>query len=90
MKRITIDPEDNLRVLDYLGEGIAAEARTTMGNSLVEPAYKYVLEQQEYWRLVGNTERELDMQRCADISSSLKLWGIATDSRVARRVSHAG
>ena len=80
MKRITIDPEDNLRVLDYLGEGIAADARATNGiATVVERAYKYVIEQQEYWWLVGNTERE---SRYAKVrryfESRLALWGIGT------------
>ena len=79
MKRITIDPEDNLRVLDYLGEGIAAEARATVGSAMVEQAYRYVLEQQAHWWLVGNTERE---SRYAKVrryfESRLSLWGIAT------------
>lgn len=79
MKRIAIDPEDNLRVLDYLGEGVAADARATVASSLVEPAYRFVLEQQEHWWLVGNAEREARYAKVRRyFESHLPLWGIAT------------
>ena len=79
MKLITVDPEDNLRVLDYLGEGVAADARAEVSSAIVEPAYRYVLEQEEYWRLVGNTEREARWAKVRRyFESRLPLWRVAT------------
>jgi hypothetical protein len=81
MKRIAIDPEDNLRILDYLGEGVAADAREKekVGSSMVAPAYRFVLEQQDYWWLVGDAEREARYAKVRRyFESRLPLWGIAT------------
>jgi hypothetical protein len=79
MKQTILDPEDNLRVLDYLGKSVVAQALPTTGTAVVELAYKYTLEQQEYWWLVGNPERESRYTKVRRyFESRLPLWGIGT------------
>jgi hypothetical protein len=80
MKRIILDPEDNVRVLDYLGDAIASEVKAREENAaLVERAYRFVKEQQEYWWLVGNTGLESRYSKVRRyFEPRLPLWGVGT------------
>lgn len=55
MELTTLDA-DGRRILDYLGPGIANVSTPGQANTLVKPAYQFVLDQQKDWLSKGNTQ----------------------------------
>jgi|ERR1017187_515761 hypothetical protein len=76
MELTTLDA-DGRRILDYLGPGIASTSTRTQANTLVKPAYQFVLDQQEHWLSKGNTRlsgRYAILRQYFE--SRLALWGL--------------
>ncbi len=77
MEFTTLDA-DGRRILDYLGPGIVNISTPGQANTMVKPAYQFVLDQHEHWLSNGNTklsERYASLRRYFE--SRLPLWGLA-------------
>lgn len=76
MELTTLDA-DGRRILDYLGPGIANISTPSQANTLVKPAYQFVLDQQDHWLSKGNTRlsgRYAILRQYFE--SRLPLWGL--------------
>ena len=77
MELTTLDA-DGRRILDYLGPGIANISTPSQANTLVKPAYQFVLDQQNHWLSKGNTRlsgRYAILRQYFE--PRLPLWGLA-------------
>jgi hypothetical protein len=73
----TVDA-DGRRILDYLGPGTASMSTQNRARILVQPAYQFVLDQQQHWLSKGNTKlsgRYAVIRRYFE--SRLPLWGLS-------------
>jgi hypothetical protein len=81
MQLTTVDA-DGRRILDYLGPGIANIATPDQANTLVKPAYQFVLDQQEDWLSKGNTQLSGRYALLRQyFESHLSSWGIPLKGR---------
>lgn len=88
MELTTLDA-DGRRILDYLGPGIANISRSRQANTLVIPAYQFVLDQQKHWLSKGNTQlsgRYAILRQYFE--SRLPLWGIGEPHMIQETVKH--
>jgi|SRR5579859_3273020 len=72
----TVDT-DGQRILDYLGAAFANISKPDDAKHLVQPAYQFVLDQQEHWLSKGNTQlsgRYAILRQYFE--SRLPLWGL--------------
>ena len=88
MELTTLDA-DGRRILDYLGPGIANISTSRQANTLVKPAYQFVLDQQKHWLSKRNTQlsgRYAILRQYFE--SRLPLWGIGDPHMTKETVEH--
>lgn len=90
MELTTLDA-DGQRILDYLGPGIAniSTPSHSQANTLLKPAYQFVLDQQKYWLSKGNAQlsgRYAVLRQYFE--SRLPLWGIGKPNMTNEIVAH--